>query len=823
MTVELRDQLNWEKEMIGFGVARFRNQEAKALERGDHTGTQGGKRLLKSYLAQVSEFIAHYVAGNSPAGRRRSKYTKLMQVVDPDKLALFSLTEVIRAVYGETDVTAVARRIGVMIEDEVKFAEFELALPDLFNQLQRDMDRRNSESYRHRHRVLTHAMNKQDVQWAQWGDEVCVGVGSLVLSLTLDATDIVYKRTVQQGRKRRVLLQATDDVKDWLVKSDEALAVMMPDRMPCLIPPEDWEDPYTGGYHLPRLRSSTALIKFRRGRAGTAHRELMQGVDLGPVASAVNAMQRTPWRVNQAVLGSLQAVWDANLGVGMPQSQPYEIPASPVRPGKDLNADEKDKLDAWKVEARELHALERHRQSLVLGVARTMRVGEMLKQREEMYYVYQLDFRGRGYAATSGVSPQGNDTAKGSLEFATGEAIGDRGMYWLKVHGANKYGYDKCSYDDRVSWIDAQRDKWLQVSTDPVAYRAYWGAADKPYQFLAFCIEYAEAVQGGPSYESRLPIALDGSCNGLQHFSALLRDATGGAAVNLVPRDTPADIYQDVADAATVMLRKYARAGGSGPLGADVAAQNWLSLFKRLGYDSMPRKASKKPVMTLPYGSTQQACTSSIFGWYMEQQVEHFPEGSAFKHCIFMSSVLWAAIGQVVVAARQAMAWIQESAALLAKQDEPLIYTSPLGLPVYQGSTNIDKLQVCHRIGGSRMRLSVAVEADGLSVRKQRQGSSPNLIHHVDAAHMQMCLNSGVAAGITSYAMIHDDFGVHARHIDKWHEIIRDEFVNLHTEHDILEDFKSEQELRTGIILPPVPPKGDLDLNQVRKSLYFFG
>lgn len=823
---DLNSELAWEQNMVDFGVDRFRKQQEQAQDRGDYTGTSGGKRLLKGYLGQVSEFIAHYCAGNQPGGRRRSKFTPILAAVDPDKLALFTLTEVISAVYGESDVTAAANRIGVMVEDELRFTEFEIAKPALFAQLQRDLDQRKSENYRHRHRVLVHTMNKNEMEWKSWGTEMCVNVGALLLSLALDATDIVYKETIRQGRKSKVVLRATPEVLEWIAKSDEALAVLLPDRMPTLIPPEDWTTHLDGGYHLPRLRASTGLVKFRRGEAGHKHKRLMPEAQIAPVVSAVNGMQRTPWRINKRVLETMQAVWESNLGVGMPPSQPYEVPKSPIEIGrKDLSDQEQELLTAWKTEAREVHALEKHRQSLVLGVSRAMRIGEMLKEQEHFYYVYQLDFRGRVYAASSGVSPQGSDPSKGLLEFSTGKPLGERGLYWLKVHGANKYGEDKCSYDDRVAWVDDRRDQWAAVARDPLGFRNHWKDADKPYQFLAFCFEYAAAVEHGPTYVSRLPVALDGSCNGLQHFSAMLRDPIGGAAVNLTPSPCPSDIYQDVADVATEKLRSLVRSPAvtDAEVGARNAAINWLGLFDKLGYEGMPRKASKKPVMTLPYGSTQQACTSSLFSWYMEQQVNYFPEGTAFKHCIMMSALLWESISEVVVAARAAMDWLQDAAGTLAKDDVPLIYNSVLGLPIYQGSPNTDIKRVCHRIGGAQMRLNVMVEIDGISARKQRQGSSPNLVHNVDAAHMQMCINAGLAVGIDNFAMIHDDFGTHACHIDEWHKIIREQFIKLHTDHDILQEFKDAQETHWGSDLPDLPAKGTLDLGSVAESPYFFG
>lgn len=52
---------------------------------------------------------------------------------------------------------------------------------------------------------------------------------------------------------------------------------------------------------------------------------------------------------------------------------------------------------------------------------------------------------------------------------------------------------------------------------------------DDPWQFLAACIEFTNALRSGDpeNYISHLPIHQDGTCNGLQHYSALGRDTLG--------------------------------------------------------------------------------------------------------------------------------------------------------------------------------------------------------------------------------------------------------------------------------------------------------
>lgn len=47
-------------------------------------------------------------------------------------------------------------------------------------------------------------------------------------------------------------------------------------------------------------------------------------------------------------------------------------------------------------------------------------------------------------------------------------------------------------------------------------------------------------------FMSNLHIHQDGSCNGLQHYAALGRDAEGASQVNLDRRELPGDVYTHV-------------------------------------------------------------------------------------------------------------------------------------------------------------------------------------------------------------------------------------------------------------------------------------
>jgi DNA-directed RNA polymerase len=61
-------------------------------------------------------------------------------------------------------------------------------------------------------------------------------------------------------------------------------------------------------------------------------------------------------------------------------------------------------------------------------------------------------------------------------------------------------------------------------------------------------MDWVGFLDEGENFISTVPIALDGSCSGIQHYAALLRDEATGARVNILPSDEPADVYGDVAE-----------------------------------------------------------------------------------------------------------------------------------------------------------------------------------------------------------------------------------------------------------------------------------
>ena len=536
--------------------------------------------------------------------------------------------------------------------------------------------------------------------------------------------------------------------------------------------------------------------------------------DLSLEYQCVNALQRTPWRINEFVVDTLRQCWDSGQSwEGLPPRDNLALPKYPFsKEPKYLNDEETAVFKAFKSERNKIHSYNNKSMSKRIQVERTIQLAEQYKDIEKMWYVWQLDFRGRKYPVESFLSPQNADYSKALLEFANPATItNDEEAKWLAIHGANVFGVDKVSLEDREMWAYMNVENAVDVYNDPLTNR-WWQEADKPWQALAWCYEwalYSNARQFGEHFETHLPCASDGSCNGLQHLSAMLRDKEGGRAVNLLPSEVPQDIYTDVAKRATELLQQ----------------QN-TQLAKQLLDVGVCRKLTKRPVMIVPYSGTRHACTE-----YIKESLEEKCKGrnpwndDFFKPSMYLSGFVWQAINEVIVSAHSVMDYVKEIARLYAKQGKMFEWHTPTGLLVRQTYNEQRKLRIATHLNGSVVRLNYSKPIDdSVDARKAASGASPNLVHSLDAAALTFTVGKCVENGVTDFAMVHDSYGTHSPNMPMLNDKLREAFVEMYKEHDVLQNIYdiAVTTLTEGTDVPLPPTKGELDIEEVLKSDYFF-
>jgi DNA-directed RNA polymerase len=88
----------------------------------------------------------------------------------------------------------------------------------------------------------------------------------------------------------------------------------------------------------------------------------------------------------------------------------------------------------------------------------------------------------------------GDDICRGLLEFSEGKPLGKRGFYWLKVHLANKLGFDKLSMNERVQKVDDLIPKIKETIENPLKHD-WWLQEEECWQALSVMQEIYEALK----------------------------------------------------------------------------------------------------------------------------------------------------------------------------------------------------------------------------------------------------------------------------------------------------------------------------------------
>ncbi|VFQ79556.1 unnamed protein product [Cuscuta campestris] len=837
--------------------------------------TEAWEKATKEYRELLEDMCAHNLAPNLPymkslflgwfeplckriseeqqlyrEGSSRAEHLKYIDQLPADMIAVITMHKVMGSLmaggeHGSAKLVHVANALGDAIEQEVRIHR----LLKRKKQTKGSKDTNKSinvngdtsmeeepngvaEDEQNLQRKVTNLIKKNNLRAVRrvldsqdhlkhWEPNVKVKVGSHLVELILQTAYIQPQteelsdgppdvrpafvhtsKTVSnqaKGPSRRYgVIQCDPSVLKGLERSARHMVIPY---MPMLIPPIKWKG-YDKGAHLylPSYVMRTHGARQQREALKRAPRKQLESV-----YEALDTLGSTRWRINKRVLSVVDRIWSSGGRLaGLVSRDDIPLPDQP-------DSEDETVLKKWKWKVGTIKKENRERHSQRCDIELKLAVAHKMKDEEGFFYPHNLDFRGRAYPMHAHLNHLGSDICRGVLEFGEGRPLGKSGLRWLKIHLANLYacGVDKLSLDGRIAFTENHVDDIFDSADKPLEGKRWWLKAEDPFQCLAACINLAEALRStSPETTiSHVPVHQDGSCNGLQHYAALGRDQLGAVTVNLVAGEKPADVYSGIAARVLDIMKRDA---------LEDPDEFPDALHARRLINQVDRKLVKQTVMTSVYGVTYIGARNQIKRRLKERGVIE-DDSELFGAACYGAKVTLTALGEMFEAARGIMGWLGDCAKIIASENQPVRWTTPLGLPV---------VQPYRKLGSRLVKTSLQVltlqrETETIMVKRQRTAFPPNFVHSLDGSHMMMTAVACKRAGLR-FAGVHDSYWTHACDVDEMSKILREKFVELY-EKPILEDLlESFQQSFPTLSFPPLPERGDFDLKDVLGSPYFF-
>lgn len=757
------------------GIERARENSANAKNAGREAFTPEGAAFVQQVIEKV---LPLYVA---EIGTRKRSRLEVVKHLPARRVCVVACQAALqRMSQGEEKLARVSERVGRTLELLARRSPKPKARKRKGKDPRREVVRR---------------------RWADWSQDRRIKIGQRFVDYLLSASIFDEVRIPASRRNGKLLKPARGVALSAGAMRDVQelaafLAAARPVNPPCVAKPVPWSDIQGGGYHF-------RLLPLVRRAGSEQTRRLRKASDSGKlklIYGALNALQSVPWRINKRLFEVALAV--INKGV---------TPAHVWRPVKRSPA-----LSAPRGHA--ARSKNKAMRSRVTGQGLAMAVAAANKEHPRIYFPHNIDFRGRVYPAVDFLSPQGNDLQRGLLEFANGDPLDGRGVWWLKVHLANTYGEDKVSFAKRVEWAEKHEEDILACAEDPLG-STFWRASEikTPWQFLAACFAWRDYRKDGAGSRCHIPVMLDGSCSAFQHYAAALRDDQVAPLVNLIKGDAPGDLYEAV----TRSVRKMVKASPK---------KDALSLWK----GRVDRATVKRAVMVEPYGASHLSKLK-----YIKEQLEEGSYGEEIGEELaaiigededdeFAAlNVLTAAVGRATKAVAQrpleGMKWLRALARAWSKQAPkvPLGWTAPSGLPVVSPYYRMESAgDVTGQFNGTLIYISTIRPTSIVNWRSTETAIAPNFIHSLDASHLIFSVSRAARARVSQLCTVHDAFGTTPSKTDRLVAILREEFARLY-ETDHLARLADEA-TEAGVLFDMDLKRGALPVEAIREASYLF-
>lgn len=787
----IEEQLALEREMFQLGADRHAFVNNRRQERGMESLSQYGEALTELGIKPLVQVIRD-TRRRMKEGKAGPGYAHMqpLLLLAPHKTAATAMRCVVDSIQKGNKLVELGRLVG-----ERLWIETMLARASKWEMITHEKIR------------STYKQKMQDIRRMkatdEWTTREKVTTGVWLVMHIAELTGMIILKTAREGGRSPYVVSPSPKCIEFINDVITAGKLLCPFALPMVVPPRPWDKDLEGGYLTSIPNSKLTKDASPLGVTGNE-----------PFIKAANLQQAVPWRVNKWVLEQLQFAWDQSLSIGrlLPR-EGYPIPPYP----KHLPDDHED-VRQWKFNARILHEKNDKSINRRVATAKQLWIANRMASYDSIYFPTQIDFRGRYYYRPPFLNPQTNDIGRSLLLFAEGKPIATaEEASWLYIHGANMYGHSKLTWQARTDWVKQHHDQIMVAGADPWRNAVFWTGAADPWQFLSFCRTYQQFKQHGYGYVCCLPVVLDCTCSGIQHYSALLRCEEMGKLVNLASSEKPQDIYSVVLNEVLSILRVDAADGNE-------HAQSWLQL--------QPDRSLLKPVvMTVPYSAGRTSILDHVQRWAFDRTAELYGinnwkfKAGAMAAVHYLTTILCQQTYMFIGPAKEAMQWFKRLGNLAGKHEIKLQWTNPAGLPITQGYLDMKGTVITLRyLSNVSLRFTAGLEERGLDPRRMGTGLSPNVIHSLDASHMAFTTLDAFAKGITNLGGIHDCFATTPAEMAVLRDSVRNTFADLYSR-DVLKGIVDQltKQLPSDVTdsILPGPELGTLNPNTVRHSTYF--
>ena len=859
-------------------VAKGRARAEKRRQRLELSTTTAGHKVKEKNVLEIAAAIESFKAEvDAGTGGPKPKWYPYFQEMPSEQVAEIALTACLDAVGKDWTLNTLFHQMGRMFNTHL----FHVFLSTQGNADERRAGKRLLKNLDERARRSVTQENRSEwalqkaaergFQWSDLDDYTVRSIGAIMVSAVFKGCDVFEKQLVpreeqleiEDGKKiglEERFVGLTEEATRHLEEHNELLDGQAPMFAPMLHEPRPWSKDSIGPYNDPALAKLVPMVKHMGPEQAQAVKDGFADGSIDQCVEALNYLQRVPFTINTYVLEAIQWVIKSKKTddvSGFPIVNRTKVPAK-IDKEEFALLETDEKVDAVKERNT---AIKGNREAVAnrLNINRHCQEAEELTGFDCFHLPFQFDTRSRIYH-TSDFGPHNTDYLRALLLFKNTTPIAD-GLEWLALQLANTWGdgdgqkIDKKSYDDRIAWVNEHLEQIYDSGRDFEDAFDFWSKADDPFQFLAACREFYNFQHEGPEYQSGLPIGLDATNSGIQHYSAASLNEADGKLVNLVPGEVPNDLYEvclveayrlideDIVRLEAMDLGEPAN-DNEEPDEDVVKLRKRLNNAKQLKQYPMKRKQIKRNCMTWAYSSRKYGFAKQLQKDWMDELSRDVRRGKLDKHPFerrgfgvshYAAEINEKAISSVVQSAAGGMMFFQSLADIMAAEGLHMKFVTPLGFPLFQyyrteTGTQRQKIWLFDRETRLLEKKKATASFRGFNETVKRTKSSnaisPNIIHAMDATHLMLTVLTCQDNGIEDLMVVHDSFSTTIGNASMMRDILRLAFVELYSNYclytDLLNQCKARHPNPDTVEWPEVPEKGNLDLKMVLESDYFF-